>query len=271
MYDAVDYVRMPELPEVEMARRFVEERLIGRRVASLDVKDGKMLANASERSMKNVFIGNTVDDAYRHGKNLLVKIGDHHLHIHLGMSGSLHLVNDRENTSHERFRLGLDEGALVLDDPRRFGRFGIYHRIEDLIMEKELGPDALTVPEKVFVSRLEDRRGSIKPLLLDQSIIAGVGNLYADEALFQERLHPATRADSLSITEMARLGKRIRKVLDASISVRTELSRLPEGFLLRDRREGAPCPRCATALMAIRIGGRTTILCPACQSHRAKQ
>ncbi len=270
MYDAVVRVIMPELPEVEMARMLVQDRLNGKRVASLQVKDHKMLTNGSERTMREAFIGRSVGDAHRHGKNLLVRIGDDHLFIHLGMSGSLHLVDDRETTPHERLRLGLDEGALVLDDPRRFGRFGLYHRLEDLLTERDLGPDALTMSDKVFVSQMAGRRGSIKPLLLDQSLIAGVGNLYADETLFQEHLHPATKADTIPEANMARLGKRVRKVLEASISVRTEFSRLPEGFLLRDRREGAACPRCSTELAAIRIGGRTTILCPECQSLRTK-
>ncbi len=268
MYDAVDHLIMPELPEVEMARMLVQDRLKGRLVKSLDIKDPKMLTVGSEHAMREAFIGQRVGDAHRHGKNLLIRIGEDHLYIHLGMSGSLHLVDDREVTPHERLRLGLGDRALVLDDPRRFGRFGLYHRLEDLLIEKDLGPDALTISDKVFVSRMAGRRGSIKPLLLDQSLIAGVGNLYADETLFQEGLHPATKADALSGTDMARLGKRVREVLEASISVRTEFSRLPEGFLLRDRREGAPCPRCSTALEAIRIGGRTTILCPECQSLR---
>ena len=261
---------MPELPEVEMARRFVQDRSRGRRVASLDVLDGKMLIRGSELSMREEFFGRRVGDACRHGKNLLVAIGNSYLYIHLGMSGSLHLVGDGGHTSHERLRLGLDDGVLVLDDPRRFGRFGIYQRIEDLIAEKALGPDALTVSEREFSSRLEGRKGSIKPLLLDQRVIAGVGNLYADEALFQRGLHPATKADALSRHEMADLANTIRKVLETSISVRTEFSRLPDGSLLRDRRVGAPCPRCGKGLESTRVGGRTTILCPGCQSPRTK-
>ncbi len=262
---------MPELPEVEIARRFVRDRLIGKRVTSIDVLDSRMLARSSERSMRAAFLERTVDDAIRHGKNLLVKIGDDHLYLHLGMSGSLHMVDEDGHTSHERLRLGLDEGALVLDDPRRFGRFGLYHDIEDMLADKGLGPDALTVSDKEFVSRMAGRKSSIKPLLLDQGIIAGVGNLYADEVLFQEQLHPATKANAIARTDMARLGKRIRKVLETSISVRTDFSRLPEGYLLRDRREGAPCPRCATELVVIRVGGRTTVLCPSCQSQRAER
>jgi len=262
---------MPELPEVEMARRFVDRSLKGRRVSSLEVLDGRMLASGSEPAMREAFLGRTVGEVCRHGKHLLIKIGEDHLYIHLGMSGSLHLLDHAEGTSHERLRLGLDEDVLVLDDPRRFGRFGLYHRAEDLLVERDLGPDALTVPDRVFVSRMAGRKGSIKPLLLDQKVIAGVGNLYADEALFQERLHPATKAEDISRKEMARLGRRIRKVLEASISASTEFSRLPEGFLLRDRREGAPCPRCHRELVTIRIGGRTSLLCPACQSQPAER
>ncbi|HNU35336.1 MAG TPA: DNA-formamidopyrimidine glycosylase family protein, partial [Methanomassiliicoccales archaeon] len=209
---------MPELPEVEMARRFVEEHLKGSRVTSLDILDGRMLISGSEREMRREFLGRTVGKVYRHGKHLLIEIGENQLHIHLGMSGSLHLVADGEHTTHERFRLDLEEGTLVLDDPRRFGRIGTYNRTDDLLAEKGLGPDALTVSDKVFVSRMADRRGSIKPALLDQSVIAGVGNLYADEALFQERLHPVTKVDSLSSEEMAKLERRVRRVLEASIA-----------------------------------------------------
>jgi len=128
----------------------------------------------------------------------------------------------------------------------------------------------LSVSDEEFVSRLVGRKGSLKPTLLDQSVVAGVGNLYADETLFQERLHPATRTDSLSTREKAALGMRIREVLETSISVRTDFSLLPDGYLLRDRRERAPCPRCEAELEAIQIGGRTTVFCPACQSLRAE-
>lgn len=249
-----------------MARRLVEENLRGHPVTSLEVLDGKMLACGSESVMRDAFLGRTVGLAHRHGKHLLINIGENYLFIHLGMSGSLHLLGRGESTSHARFRLGLKYGDLVLDDPRRFGRFGLYRRVDDLVREKGLGPDALTVPDRVFVSRMTGRRGSMKPLLLDQTIVAGVGNLYADEALFQERMHPATKAVDLSEKDLAKLAERIRKVLETSVSVGTEFSALPEGYLLRDRREGAPCPRCAAAMVAIRIGGRTTVLCPSCQS-----
>lgn len=251
-----------------MARRFVDERLRGRMVTSLEVLDRKMLVSGSERAMRGSFLSQPVVGTHRHGKHLLIRIGDDLLYIHLGMSGSLHIIKDGENTSHQRFRLGLDDCALVLDDPRRFGRFGLYHRTEELLAERGLGPDALTLSDRAFASRMAGRRGSIKPLLLDQGIVAGVGNLYADEALFQEGLHPAAKADGISKRKMEGLGRRVRCVLETSISVGTDFDRLPIGFLLRDRREGAPCPRCGNGLEALRVGGRTAILCSRCQPLR---
>jgi len=259
---------MPELPEVEMARMLVQYRLRERQVITVEVLDDKMMANCSADLLKAALQGGTVGEARRHGKNLLVGVGSTHLYVHLGMSGEISVVSEGVHTPHERLRLGIGDGFLVLDYPRRFGRFGLYRSIRDLIADKGLGPDALTVPGEEFASRMEGRKGSIKPLLLDQGIIAGVGNLYADEALFQERLHPAVKVNALSRNELIGLGERVRNVLETSIAVRTDLSRLPDGHLLRDRREGALCPRCGTVLGCMRIGGRTTVLCPGCQSER---
>jgi len=255
-----------------MARDLVHRYLLNSKVMDVEVLDPRMLRDITPADLGRRLRNKEVTGTGRRGKNLLVCFDEGAVYIHLGMSGSMSFSEDTErHSSHERLRIVVDRGVLILDDPRRFGRFGWVRSMDHLVSENELGPDALTVPDKVFVSRLEGRKGSIKPLLLDQRIVAGVGNLYADEVLFQERLHPSSKADSLSRKELARLGKRVRKVLETSISVRTDFSRLPEGYLLRDRREGAPCPRCATQLVAIRVGGRTTVLCPSCQSQRTER
>lgn len=270
--NSVPFHPVPELPEVEMARDIVHRHLLNSKVLQVEVLDLRMLKGIAPEALGRKLRDRQVTGTERRGKNLLVFFEVGALFIHLGMSGSISFSEDAEkHSSHERLRIVVDRGVMILDDPRRFGRFGWVRSMDQLISENGLGPDALTVPDDVFVSRLKGRRGSIKPLLLDQSVVAGVGNLYADEALFQERLHPSTRVDSLSEKELAVLGKRVREVLEASISVRTDFSDLPEGFLLRDRREGAQCPRCRTELVAIRVGGRTTILCPECQSQRTER
>lgn len=260
---------MPELPEVEMARMIVQGTALGRRIDDIDVLDRKMFVKGTEEEMRRSFLGSEVTGTFRHGKNLLIGIGDRWLYVHLGMSGSLHMVGPGEGTPHQRLRLGMGGSVLVLDDPRRFGRFGLYRRPEDLVSEKGLGPDALRITDRELAERMEGRRGAIKPLLLDQSILAGVGNLYADECLFQEGLHPATGVRVMTGAELTGLGRRVRKVLETSIAAGTDFAKLPDGSLLRRREEGAPCPRCGRELASMRLGGRTTVLCPACQPFRA--
>ncbi|HNU36089.1 MAG TPA: DNA-formamidopyrimidine glycosylase family protein [Methanomassiliicoccales archaeon] len=262
---------MPELPEVEMARKLVNGSMLHLRVLATEVLDPGMLQEVAPEAVVRVLQDKEVVGTARHGKNLFICFRDGALHIHLGMSGSISYEDDADRHSpHERLRLVMDRGVMILDDPRRFGRIGWVPSVGHLVSNKGLGPDALSVSDEEFVSRLVGRKSSIKPTLLDQSVVAGVGNLYADETLFQERLHSATRTDSLSTREKAALGMRIREVLETSISVRTDFSLLPDGYLLRDRRERAPCPRCEAELEVIRIGGRTTVFCPACQSLRAE-
>jgi len=254
-----------------MARDIAHRNLLNSKVLQVEVLDPRMLKGITPDALARKLRNQKAVGTGRRGKNLFVCFNQGALYIHLGMSGSISFIEDTDwHSSHERLRITVDRGVMILDDPRRFGRFGWGRSMEHLISENALGPDALTVSDEEFCSRLQGRRGSIKPLLLDQSVVAGVGNLYADEALFQEMLHPGTKARTLSRTEMAKLGKRIRKVLETSIAVRTEFSKLPDGFLLRDRRERAPCPRCGVGLETLRIGGRTTIICPRCQSPRTE-
>lgn len=255
-----------------MARRFVQRNLLNSKVVQVEVLDPRMLQEIAPEILESKLQYKEVLGTGRHGKNLLLCFEDGALHIHLGMSGNISFSDDVDlHSAHERLRLSMDHGVVILDDPRRFGRFGWVRDMEQLISKKRLGPDALSVSEEEFVRKLEGRKGALKPTLLDQSVIAGLGNLYVDEVLFQELLHPATNTNKLCRNDMADLGKRIRKVLEASISVRTDFADLPCGYLLRDRREGAPCPRCGKGLESMRIGGRTTIVCPSCQSPGTKR
>ena len=255
---------MPELPEVETVRRYVEGRALGQRVMAVEVLDDRMLQGP--RDLADRSVGREIKGTARHGKNLFLDLGHGLLHIHLGMSGDLRYLEELEaSIPHQRLRLRLERGSLVLDDPRRFGRFGWVPSVSDLVTSAGLGPDALSVSGEEFVARIKGRRGAIKPLLLDQHLLAGVGNLYADEVLFQERLPPTIPARCLSQEDLEGLGCSVRRVLGASIEVGTDLERLPSGYLLRQRVSGGPCPRCGAILLARKVGGRTTIFCPECQ------
>ncbi|MBN1110358.1 MAG: hypothetical protein JXA45_06330 [Methanomassiliicoccales archaeon] len=256
---------MPELPEVEVARRLVEREVVGASVLVVETLDESMLEE-DVRCFQDFFSGTSLQGTGRHGKHLFLDFGTGTLRIHLGMSGRVRFLSSwDDHTEHERLRLLMDRGVLVLDDPRRLGSFGLVSSMAEFVDRNMLGPDALTVSPYEFQNRLRGRRGRIKPLLLDQRVVAGVGNLYADEALFQARLSPMASIGGISQGSMMELGRQISGVLRASIEVGTDFARLPPGYLLRQRMKGGPCPRCGAALRAQRVGGRTAIFCPMCQ------
>ncbi len=256
---------MPELPEVETARRFVEHRAQGHTSLRAEVADLKMLEGGRD-DLTGLCCGNDLIGAARHGKNLFLDLGRGFVRIHLGMSGSLHFLDAGEGrTRHERFRMVMDHGSLVFDDPRRFGRFGYVRSVNEFVTARGLGPDVLGLTDMEIAQRLGARRGSIKPILLDQRVLAGVGNLYADEALFQSELHPRTFVRDIPPEARRLLGRKVREVMIASIEQGTDFEGLPAGFLLRRRAAGEACPRCGDALRTDTVGGRTTIFCGSCQ------
>lgn len=258
---------MPELPEVETARRYLDANVVRSRVVRAEVLDPKMLDHCNPPDLIGNIEGRCVLNTERHGKNLFLCFDNGVLHIHLGMSGSVLFDEDvHRHSSHERLRLDLDRGVLILDDPRRFGRFGWFPNMADFVARKGLGPDALAIANREFVERMKARKGAIKAVLLDQHVVAGLGNLYVDEVLFQGKIHPRTPASAVSELDLARLWELVREVLEASIGARTDFEKLPPGYLLRHREREGNCPRCGHELASTVVGGRTTIFCPECQN-----
>jgi len=133
--------------------------------------------------------------------------------------------------------------------------------VEEFIHARRLGADALKIPGKRFQEMLAGRRGGLKAMLMDQSLLAGVSNIYADEILFQARLHPARRVERLSKRQLAQLYRVLRRVLKKAVDARADVERMPASFLLRSRRQGGRCPRCGRKLKRATIAGRTTYYC----------
>jgi len=155
---------------------------------------------------------------------------------------------------------------LAFVSQRRLGRVALADSPEAYARQAGLGPDALTeIDVPTFHRRFEGRRGSLKSALMNQRILAGVGNIYADEILFQAGLHPKTAVSDLAYHELARTCGALRRVLSAAIEARATPADMPRGFLLPRREQGAPCPRCGTPIERIRVSGRSTYLCPECQ------
>ena len=269
---------MPELPEVETIRRDLEGKIIGRRFTAVTLLWSKMLQNLTLAAFERGIISQSITDMDRRGKYLILRLSNGmSLIMHLKMSGSLRLDTACDDDRHIRAVFSLDNGVnLYFRDPRKFGRIWLVENEREVIgklgpepLEKEFTPDALR-------SILEKRQAPIKAVLCEQSLIAGIGNMYADEALFAAAIHPLRKAGSLSLGEVKRLHRAIRTILQEAIaSGGASISdyRRPDGssgeaqfaFKVAHQR-GAPCPRCKTPIERIVVRQRGTYFCPICQS-----
>ena len=265
---------MPELPDVELFRRLAECHGAGEIVAKVEVLDPGSLDGATPEALQRRLKGRTLRSARRHGKVLLLETDDAAaLAFHFGTNGSLHYV--RRGDAAPRFaRLCLDfvkGGRLVYLNPRRIGKAHFAPGASAFVTAAKLGPDVLepSFDLAAFTVALAGRRQAIKAVLTDQARMAGIGNIYADEILFQARLHPATPTDSLDKAMISRLFDAMKWVLQAAIDcgagAEAFIDRLPEGFLVPERRVGGHCPRCGAPIAQEKRGGRSGYFCPRCQ------
>ena len=274
---------MPELPEVETIRIGLEPRLTGSVIQNVMVENFPgVIEGLSVDQFLHSVAGRSFTNLTRRGKYLLLGIsGDLAIMVHLRMTGQL-LVEpaDAPPQRFERLRIELDDGRqLRFADQRKFGRVALYMPGDIRALDRRLGIEPLS---SAFTARwleaaLAGRTGMIKPLLLDQTIIAGIGNIYADEALYRARIHPMTPASALAPAQVRRLHRELRLVLRESIDRRgttfssyrdssgeagtNQYSLLVYGLGRRQH----PCPRCGTVLVCLTVGGRSSHICPMCQ------
>jgi formamidopyrimidine-DNA glycosylase len=261
---------VPELPEVETVVRTLAPKLTGRRILDAHFSSHHVVRQKFPTLRRHVR-NQSVKSVRRHGKFIVLELEKGVLTIHLGMTGKL-LLNS-EPGPYARAVFKLDEGLLVYDDVRHFGRIewspGLLGRAE------ALGPDALDIGLDDFLARLRKRKSRIKPLLLNQSFLRGMGNIYTDEALFESRIHPRAIASSLSKERATRLHRAMVDILatairlkGSSVSDYVDADGQKGSFQLQHQvygRAGEPCPTCGTAIRRIVVGGRGTHYCPKCQ------
>jgi formamidopyrimidine-DNA glycosylase len=262
---------MPELPEAERARALIEEAALGRPIAAVDDADTYVCRPHAAGEIAAALEGRVLTAALRQGKSLWVETDDGagpDLGLHLGMAGRIVVraggqersAGDPKPTSAgrgwDRFTLWFaDGGALILRDKRRLGRVLLE---PDL---RHLGPDAGEVGRAAFRARVGRGAAPLKARIMDQAVIAGVGNLLADETLWQAGLSPVRAAGSLSEDELDTL----RRALRAAIRRAHRLGGVHTGVVIAERRHDGACPRCGGPLTRAKVGGRTTWWCPACQ------
>jgi formamidopyrimidine-DNA glycosylase len=275
---------MPELPEVEtIARDLISAGIVGKRLSCAHVYWSRTIAEPSAPEFCRLIQNKQIAAIGRRGKFLVFDMTDGgHLIMHLRMSGRLHLVpSGTQRLAHEHVALIFkDGGELRFHDTRKFGRIYLADETERIL--GRLGPEPLGpgfTPRSLFEG-LRGRRRLIKPLLLDQRFIAGLGNIYTDEALWEARIHPRRLSDSLSLLESNALHAAIRKALRKGLkNLGTSLGTGKANFysvgrrrgrnrnkLSVFRRTGEPCPRCQAPIQRIIVGQRSTHICIKCQS-----
>ena len=274
---------MPELPEVETTARGLRERVIGRQIVEVGALDWpRMAPNATLSMLAEAAVGRTIESVTRRGKYVVVGLsGETFLVLHRKMSGNLILRTvDLDQAPHTHLTVTLDDGWRIdFVDPRKFGRIYLFlgRHLLDEFLDERLGPEPLEIELHEFDQLLERRRGRLKSLLLDQGFLAGIGNLYADEILWDAQLHPQRSAESLTTAERSRLHASIQQVLEAAIERRgTSLSDYVDAageqgtnqeHLQVYGRQGMPCSRdgCQQPIVRTVVAQRGTWFCASCQ------
>jgi formamidopyrimidine-DNA glycosylase len=286
---------VPELPEVETVRRRLAPLVEGRSFARVEIADARLTRPHDPIEVARELAGERVEAVDRRGKYLIVRFeSGRALVIHLRMTGSLRhfpgspaVAADTSAASlpdhlHQRAVVMLDDkAALVYSDVRRFGTWLLLEPGEvDAYIDERVGPEPLgaNFGARHLGERLARRRAPVKAVLLDQRALAGVGNIYADEALWRAKVHPLTPADELGLGEVKALHRAVRKALEQGIARQGSTLRdyrLPDGGSGEMQHEfkvygrvGEPCDRCGTPIDKIRVAGRGTWYCPNCQVHR---
>ena len=270
---------MPELPEVESVRRTLAPGLLGRTPTSVRVGLAK-LARPTPQALSAGIRGQRIEAVERHGKLLMLRLANGSTWaIHLGMTGQVILAPERPQAKHVHITVGFDDDGpnLYYRDPRQFGFMAWCP--DQAALEAgplaNMGPDALDLPVEVFVERLAKRGGKLKSVLLDQRVLAGVGNIYADESLHRAGLHPLASPKDLSPEQLANLHHHLQETLaeslargGSSISNFVDAHGRPGTFQHAHRvykRGGQACNECGCTIERIVVAGRSTHFCPHCQ------
>lgn len=266
---------MPELPEVEIRRQYLETSSLFQPISHIEVEDRKLLTT-DYPTLLATLTGRQFTGTHRVGKNLFVLTdsADVILHMHFGMTGDLDYYHASVNRPRFarivfEFANGFNLGFLC---PRKFERIGLVDSIDAFLLKKKIGQDGLTISLAELTEGVRAKKAFIKPVLLDQRVVAGLGNWIVDEVLFQAFIHPEQRANSLTDAQLHQLHNAMRFVLETAIRHEATYRDFPADFLIHVREwDTSPyddveahkfCPRCSTRIERSVVGGRTTFFCP---------
>ncbi len=279
---------MPELPEVETVKEALNQTVKGQTIKEIELRYEPMIKNMSADEFKEKLINQTIQEVSRRGKYLVFHFDDYQLLSHLRMEGKYFYVDSNfELNSHVHVIFTLENGKrLLYQDTRKFGTYHLYDKAIDLettapFQVLGLEPFATEFTPSYVKEKIQNKKKPIKSLLLDQTVVCGLGNIYVDEVLYRARLHPLTSSSELTDKDIENVVKYTVEVLARAIEVggttiRTfssshGVSGTFQNELLVHQRKGENCYECHTPIEKIKVGGRGTYFCPTCQKLTAKE
>ncbi|MFD0976156.1 Fpg/Nei family DNA glycosylase [Salinimicrobium gaetbulicola] len=259
---------MPELPEIALFKKYVDATSLHKKITSLSFPDTSLL-QSPKSDFEKALKGEEFDETSRIGKYLFLKTtAKPVLVLHFGMTGELEYYKNQDPPKYAKLIFHFENGyQLAYACRRKLGKIYLAESIEEFKKDHFLGKDALDLEEKEFLELLGQKSGSIKGALTDQHMVAGIGNVYSDEMLYQCKIHPKTRTGKLSDSDEKRLFKEMKKVLEMAIDKEGERSEFPSDYLISHRKEGEKCPKCSGKIEMIKVSGRSTYFCPECQKE----
>lgn len=263
---------MPELPDVAVLKRYVDSTALHQTIADVDVHDAQVLENTTIKELNSNLSGRKLSGTTRHGKYLFAHTdNDDVLVLHFGMTGDLRYYKDPDDEpEYTQILCNFDDGYhLAHIMTRKLGEVRLIDDVDAFIGAKELGPDVMAddFDFDTFRERLSGHHGMIKPRLMDQKIMAGLGNVYSDEILFQARVHPETPVEDLDKKTLRTIFEKMKSVLRTAIDHDADPEKLPDEFIIPQRHDGGTCPDCGGDIKHIDVSGRSAYYCPDCQKE----
>jgi len=250
---------MPELPEVNTFQKYFEGTSLHQKIMDVHIADGKIIRNVSDQEFIDGLVGRSFESSMRRGKYLFGQLDDdQHVLFHFGMTGDFkYYFEEEERPRHERFHILFEGGAkLGFDCPRKFARIALIPDLDVYIRELGLGEDALVISQKDFLTKMEGRTSTIKGFLLNQKLVAGVGNLYADEICYQTRVHPGSRVNALSTRKKNEIYRAMRSILTTAVERTAHYKNYPDDWFWAWRNKEGKTGKGEIAVE--KIAGRTT-------------
>lgn len=260
---------MPELPEVALYKKYADATALHQKISDLSFP-GVGTLQAPKTEFEKALKGKEFTETKRLGKYLFLKTtGKSCLVFHFGMTGKLEYYKNQETPKYTRMLISFENGyQLAFVCRRKLGKVFLAEGIEEFQKEHSLGEDALELKEDEFLSLLDGKKGSIKGALTDQHLLAGIGNVYSDEMLYQCGIHPKSKTEQLTEADKKQLFSKMRKVLEMAIEKEGERAEFPSDYLISHRKEGEDCPKCSGKIQKIKVSGRSTYFCPSCQKEQ---